>query len=104
MHLKIFFAKCQAFCSGLTVLTIVGQVGVQPTSMITAITMRLVNEDDIDDCPFSLPTFSEGLLQYRTSDESQIILRFREISLAHDIYSTGPVVLNSIIQRVCKSK
>ena len=104
MNLKIFSAKRWEFCSGLTVLTIVGPVGVQPMSMITAITMRLANEHDIDDCPFSLPTFSEGLLQYRTLDETHIILQFSEILLAHYIYSTGPIVFNSIMHRVYKNK
>ena len=68
MHLNEFSAKRRPFRPGLAVLIIVGPVGVQPMSMITAITMRLVNEDDIDDCTYTLQTFSEGLLQYRTSD------------------------------------
>ena len=54
MHLKMLSTKRQPFYSGLVVLTI---VGMQPMSMIAAITMRPVDQDDIDDCRFSLPTF-----------------------------------------------
>ena len=98
--LEDIFCKISALCSGPTALTIVGPVGVQPMSMITAITMRLVNEDDIDDCTFSLPNFSEGLLQYRTSDETHIILQFRE---SHSPMTYIPLVQSFSIQLCTES-